>query len=226
MATAAAASLGVCFLLSTVYHVTSPSRKLAYWTRNLDYFGVYFAIAVSSLADYAIATRSFRNTRVLAIADVPIAAVIVFVFFVVRRVATSSQETWHGQLGGCSLAFGLFRRAHLDLKHAGVRQATSLLLVVAYFVGTPSLFLNFSTTQAVVVLTFQLLALASLVGGMLLDNVFLWPDRAMMSGKFKFLSSKSCGCALNSHAIWHVISVIAAIKSTAGREIGLSFLRL
>lgn len=39
MTTVAAWAVSFCFLSSTVYHVTSPSRRLAFFTRQLDFFG-------------------------------------------------------------------------------------------------------------------------------------------------------------------------------------------
>jgi hypothetical protein len=39
MTTVAAWAVSFCFLSSTVYHITAPSQRIAYWTRMLDFFG-------------------------------------------------------------------------------------------------------------------------------------------------------------------------------------------
>ena len=146
--TAAAAAGSFCFLSSTAYHITSPSRRLAYFTRSLDFVGIYTAVAIGNVADYAIATRSFSNVSILSILDGPLAAVLVCLFFLVRRGLLPSADSWSTYLGGCTLKMGLMRRGHLDLAHTGARQATSFLLATSYtpvsepfpFCSVPQLF--------------------------------------------------------------------------------------
>lgn len=223
---AVAAGAGAfCFLSSTVYHVTAPSRRLAFFTRQLDFVGIYLAIATGNVADYAIATNSFRNVSLLSILDAPLAAAIVCVFFLVRRGMLPSVDTWSTYLGGCTLKFGLLRRGHIDTIHTGTRQATSFLLAISYFVSTPSLYDELGTANASVVLGIELACFALLATGMLVDNAFAYPDENLAAGKGpNCLACPNAGCVGSAHALWHVLSVIAAVKGTASREYALYFL--
>lgn len=224
--TLAAGAVAFAFLSSTVYHVTSPSKKLAAWTRQLDYSSIYLALGFGYVADFSIATRSFQNTSVLSVLDGPLACVLVGVFFLIRRGLISTDKTWDTYLGGCTLSFGLMRRMHLDLNHTGVRQSTSFLLSISYFVTVPALYSNFGSNEATTILFLELLCLVILVAGMVLDNGFVFPDVALSEGKGpKFLVCKRCGCIGTSHAIWHILSVLAAAKGAASREYALSLQR-
>ena len=222
--TLAAAAACFCFLSSTVYHVTSPSEKLAFFTRQLDYTGIYVAIAIGSIADYAIATRSFENVSFLSIADGPIAAFLTCVFFLARRGLLPSADTWSSYLGGCTVSLGLFRRMHIDKAHTGTRQATSFLLAISYFVTTPSLFRTIGNENAFIVFGLEIGCLLVVLLGMAIDNTFSWPDSLLSKGKGpSFLVCKPCGCIGTAHSIWHALSVIAAVKGAVGRELALSW---
>ena len=222
--TAAAVAMSFCFFSSTVYHITSPSERLAFWTRQLDFTGIYTAIAFGCVADFSIATRSFQNVSLISILDVPIAALIVCVFFLFRRGLLPSSDTWSSYLGGCTATFGLFRRMHIDKAHTGARQATSFLLVTSYFVSTPSLFNTLGRPNAFVVVGIEIACLVSLVIGMVVDNAFVFPDKRLSEGKGpKFLVCKPCGCIGSAHAVWHIFSVIAAVKGSVARELALSW---
>ena len=223
--TIAAVSVCFCFLSSTIYHVTSPSEKLAFWTRQLDYTGIYAAIALGYIADFAIATRSFRNVSYLSILDGPIAAVCVCIFFLCRRGLLPSSDTWTSYLGGCTVNFGIMRRMHIDKAHTGTRQATSFLLAVSYFVTTPSLFKTLGIEKALVVVALEIACFLMLTIGMLVDNFFSWPDTRLANGKgLSFFVCKPCGCVGTAHSIWHILSVIGAVKGAVAREIALSWL--
>jgi len=226
LATSAAGAAAFAFLSSTVYHITAPSKALTVWTRQLDYVGIYTALGVGCVADLAIATRGFENVSILSVIDGPLACTATAIFFLVRRALTSSDETWDTYLGGCTLSFGLMRRGHLDLDHTGVRQSTSFLLSISYFVTIPTLYNNFGTQNATTILLLELGCLALLVIGMLVDNLVVYPDKALSSGKGpKLLVCKPCGCIGTSHALWHLFSVAAAIKGACSREFALSLQR-
>jgi hypothetical protein len=221
--TVAAGAGAFCFLSSTVYHVTAPSRRLAYFTRQLDFFAIYLAIATGNVADYAIATNSFQNVSMLSVLDGPLAAVLVCVFFLLRRGLLPSHDTWETFLGGCTLKFGLLRRGHIDTIHTGTRQATSFLLATSYFVSTPSLFNELGATDASVILGVELACFAMLAIGMLVDNAILFPDTMLAAGKGpNCLSCPNLGCIGSAHSLWHLLSIIAACKATFSREYALA----
>lgn len=220
--TIAAGAGAFCFLSSTVYHITAPSRRLAYFTRQLDFFGIYLAIATGNIADYAIATNSFQNVSILSILDGPLAALIVCLFFLVRRGLLPSADTWSTYLGGCTLKFGLLRRGHIDTVHTGARQATSFLLAISYFVSTPSLFNELGASDASVILGVEFACFAMLVIGMLIDNAFIFPDDSLAAGKGpNCLACPNVGCVGSAHSLWHILSVAAALKGTFSREYAL-----
>ena len=226
LTTVAAGGVAFAFVSSTIYHSTAPSKTLTVWTRQLDFVGIYSARALGSLADFAIATRSFQNVNILSVLDGPLACVLVGIFFISRRALLDTDATWSTYLGGCTLNFGLMRRGHLDLDHTGARQATSFLLAISYFTTVPSLYSNFGSTDATTVFVLELACLLLLVIGMVVDNVWVFPDDALAAGTGpKFLVCKSCGCIGTAHSIWHVLSVIAAVKGAGSREFALTLQR-
>ena len=213
-----------CFASSTVYHVTSPSKRLAYFTRQIDFAGIYAAIALGYVADYAIATRSFNNTSVLSVIDGPLACVLTLCFFLARRGLLPSSDTWSAYLGGCTVNFGLFRRMHVDKAHTGTRQATSFILAIAAFVSTPSLFKSIGTGNALVVVGLEVACFALLVVGMSIDNAGTWPDANLSAGRGpSMLVCKPCGCVGSAHALWHGLTIAAAVKVAVGRELALQW---
>jgi predicted membrane channel-forming protein YqfA (hemolysin III family) len=97
------------------------------------------------------------------------------------------------------------------------------LLSVAYFVTVPLLFDNFGTIEAMTIFLLELGCLGILVAGMVLDNHIVFPDVALSEGRGpRFLVCKGCGCIGSSHALWHILTVIAALKCQASREYALS----
>tara|TARA_B110000971_G_scaffold221687_1_gene269910 strand:- start:14 stop:1096 length:1083 start_codon:yes stop_codon:yes gene_type:complete len=224
LTTSAVVAVSFCFFSSAVYHITSPSQSLAFWTRQLDFLGIYTALAVGALADFAIATRSFQNVSIISIIDIPLACVLVGCFFFMRRGLTPSSETWASFLGGCTLNFGLFRRMHLDRVHTGARQSTSFILAIAYFTTVPAVFRNFGSTNGMTLLSIEIAALLALALGMVLDNGLVWPDVLMSRGKGpRFLVCKNAGCVGSAHTLWHMLTVVAAVKSSVGREVALGW---
>jgi hypothetical protein len=172
-----------------------------------------------------IATRGFASTPYLAIIDVPLAALITFIFFIVRRVMLPQDESWSTYLGGCTLYFGLMKRGHIDTAHAATRQATSLLLTLGYFTGQAASFETFGVETAAILLSIEIVGLLIVIFGMSLDNVFAWPDANLARGKGpRWLVCSGCGCVANGHALWHVLSVIVAIKGAIAREYALTIL--
>ena len=220
--TAAAGAVAFAFLSSTAYHITAPSKRLTYWTRQLDYIGIYVALSLGSVADYGIATRSFQNVSILSVIDGPLAATVTMIFFLSRRSLLPSDATWDTWLGGCTLSFGLMRKGHIDLDQTGIRQATSFLITIAYFVTVPTVFNNFGTRNAITVLMLEFGCLALLIIGMFLDNTIAYPDKLLSQGKGpKFLVCKSCGCigallhTFDTHSQPTVVCVFACLLQAA-----------
>lgn len=225
LATVSAGAMAFCFLSSSIYHITSPSKRLAYYTRQLDYGSIYLTIATSCLADLSVATRGFASVSYLSVIDVPLAALITFAFFIARRGMLPADESWSTYLGGCTLYFGMMRRNHLDTAHTATRQATSLLLTIGYFAGQAAAFETFGTQTAAVLLALEVFGLVVIIAGMSLDNVWTWPDVSLSQGKGpRWLACTACGCVASGHSLWHIVSLLVAIKSAVTREYALSIL--
>ena len=106
-----------------------------------------------------------------------------------------------------------------DSEHAGAREATSLMLAIAYFLYIPAAFSTLGTMVAGVVVALQVVSFLVILFGMLLDLIIGWPDKDILQGKAKWAACTDpcclipCGCALNSHGWWHIVSLISAISS-------------
>ena len=221
LVTLASVGIAFCFLSSAVYHVTSPSRRLAYYTRQLDFLGIYSGIVLGSLADISIATRGFEGVGFLSILDLPLAAALTFVLFLIRRFNVREDETWKTFYNKCSL--GLFRRTHLDINFAPVRASTSFILVTAFFTSTPSLFETLGSTNAGIILGLEILCFFTIVLGMYLDEKQEL-DKVLSNGKQRWLSCRNGGCVMSNHAFWHVLTLVGAVKATVSRELALMWM--
>jgi hypothetical protein len=217
------------FASSTIYHSTTPDRDVAYVTRLLDYAGIYFSITFSALADISVVTRGFYDIPWQAIVDIPAAATIIYTFFVLRRLYTPATTTWHERRPlACAIGNGLYSAGHYDLEHAGAREATSLMLAIAYFLYIPAAFSTLGTMVAGVVVALQVVSFLVILFGMLLDLIIGWPDKDILQGKAKWAACTDpcclipCGCALNSHGWWHIVSLISAALLAGAREYALA----
>jgi predicted membrane channel-forming protein YqfA (hemolysin III family) len=212
------------FLSSSIYHVTSPDKELSYYSRVLDFSAIYLGLGTSTVADVALSTNGFANVNVLSILDVPLAVGITLVFFLWKRWAVPMDSSWTSSSAfepRCSLSLGLFHFFHHDDEHSTVRQATSLVLASCYFVAVPAAYETFDTETATLIVVLQATAFGLLVAGMVIDNVLMWPDIKLIKGELSCLSCPRQGCMLNSHALWHLISLCSVAVAFVAREIGL-----
>jgi len=231
LTTASGWTIAAVFLTSSVYHGTAPDPGFSFVTRVLDYVAIYVGITVSTTADIAVATRGFQNVPVETVLDLPLAAGIIIAFFVWRRWLTPLDETWEDhqhrvnakKRPDCSLCIGLFSRGHCDGAHAHSRQATSLLIFANFFMSAPTAFALLGGNVASVVLTLQIFGFVLVVFGMAVDRVFEWPDAHLIEeDETCFACPQSCGGALNSHALWHIIATLSAACTVASREFALA----
>ena len=218
----AAFTAAFTFASSSIYHATSPDRELSACTRILDYLGIYLGIVVTALADISVVTKGFRNVPWVAILDVPIGAVAISLFFVWRRVRIPRHVTWQPEKSKCGLERGLYQLGHFDFHHSSLRESTTFLLALAYFMVVPAAIAVLGSETALVVLVLQGSAFLLLVFGMVLDRVLGWPDDSLAEGRLKWLACKLCDCVLNKHAIWHIIALLAASLGVFAREFALA----
>lgn len=229
LTSAAGWTISAVFLTSSIYHCTAPDLNFAMVTRVLDYAAIYIGIAVTTTADIAVATRGFVNVPAQTVADLPIAASLLVIFFAWRRMRLTGDSTWtkHEIISrsndGCLLGRGLFSYGHRDLAHIQMRQSTSLLLFGSYFMSVPAAMEVLGHDVARVVLLLQASAFVTVALGMAIDRVFHFPDGNLVEGSLTFLACpKTCGAVLNSHALWHIVAILSALLTVISREYALT----
>lgn len=224
----AAWTTALVFLASSLYHTTSPDIHFAAWTRVLDFMAIYVGLVTSATADVAVATRGFADVPVVTIVDIPVAGLLMVLFFVWRRARTPKDHTWEEDYADvprtveCSLGRGLFRRGHTDLHHSSLREATSLLLTAAYFMVVPAAVMTLGAGVSAVVIGLQVLGFVLLTGGMVLDRVLEWPNASLVQGEQACCYPNGCGCVLTSHGVWHLIALVSAAATVVAREYAMS----
>jgi predicted membrane channel-forming protein YqfA (hemolysin III family) len=230
LTSAAAWTIAVVFLTSSLYHCTAPDLNFAMVTRVLDYAAIYIGITVTTTADIAVATRGFVHVPAQTVVDLPASAVILIVFFVWRRSRLPGESTWtkheitSRSKDGCLLGRGLFSYGHRDLAHIQMRQSTSLLLFGSYFMVVPAAMEVLGHGVARVVLALQICAFVTVALGMAIDRVFEFPDGNLVEGSMTCLACPNTfGAVLNSHALWHLIAMVSAGLTVASREYALAY---
>ena len=204
------------FFTSAFYHTVSPDAELAKIGRQLDFVSIYVGVSVAFVADLCIVTREFSNVPIVAILDLPLAATLVAGFFAYRRYVLPGEATLVSEFD-CSRV-GMYRQWHSDLDSTAVRQASTLAMALFAFVLTPALFRNLPSAPAVV--TLQAVSFVSVLGGMLLDSVFQWPDVSMQKGSWAVFPR--FGCVVSAHSLWHVAALAAGVLSVAAREVAFA----
>ena len=212
----------VVFATSTCFHVYSAVPNLSYKLRVLDHSAIYISFAVANLCDVSIVTHHLENVPWQAVADPIFAALVLMVFFLYRRfvLPRSATEITYGECG-----LGLFRFQHSDLSHGALRSSGYAVLSFSFLLSIALAFKNLPYDAAEILAACNGSALVVLVAALLLDNVVIYPDRAYEKRFRQGLSpdlcfhSKTCGCAMTSHAIWHVLATLSIVILTTGREI-------
>lgn len=230
LTTAAGWTISGVFFTSSIYHFTAPDIRFSMVTRVLDYAAIYIGITVTTTADIAVATRGFVNVPGQTVADLPVAASLLIIFFIWRRCRLSGEYTWtkHGiisqSLDGCVLSRGLFSYGHRDLAHIQMRQSTSLLLFGSYFMIVPAAMEVLGHDVARVVLALQVSAFVTVAFGMAIDRVFEFPNKNLVEGSMSCLACpNSIGAVMNSHALWHVVAALSAMLTVISREYALAY---
>jgi hypothetical protein len=218
-------TIAAMFTVSLVYHVYNTVPGIASIARNADIIAIYLSIGIANVADASLLTNDFSNVPLQTAADPLITACVLVFFFATRRWFVPREETRDYQFED-SCALGLFRFQHSDLEHAGLRVAGVMTLTVSWVLSVSAAFKNLHPSVSAVWLSGVVFATVMLVSGVLFDNLLV-PDNAYAKGthvwwKCTGCNSKTLGCAMTSHAWWHVISFVGVVIMTAAREYGLS----
>ena len=150
------------------------------------------------------------------------AEVAISLFFLWRRVRIPRHVTWQADRASCTMGLGLFYKSHYDQHHAPLREATTFLLALSYFMVVPAAVATLGTDTAVVVLSLQGSGFLLLVLGMVIDRVLGWPDSQLVEGRMSWLACRACSCVMTTHGLWHVIAVLAAVVGAVAREYALA----
>jgi len=235
-ATVAAFGVVVTMISSAIYHSTAADMDISLLGRFLDYSSIYVGLVTTAVADIAVATNSFLNVPEIAVADIPAAGGVVFLFFMWRRTRIPARVTWarDASLGAaamrepCSMGRGLFKMQHFDLHHSQLRYATSVLLTAGYFAFAPAAFSTFSGPNIAIILSLQAAGFLVLSFGMYVDRVLMWPDTVLAKldsgapqGALSCVQCKPCGCVMTAHASWHVIAILSIALTCVAREYAL-----
>ena len=214
------------FLISATYHVYSANKFWSAITRLGDYFGIYLGIATGYLADLSVATLNLKNVSATSQANLDLwfAMAFMVVFFCIRRSLLSVDETRHLYFKNkCSL--GLARSTNVDLEHSSLRVTGGFIMAFSWILTMPLGVKNLEADCSAVFVWSHIIGTLILVGGMLLDNVFMYPDDWFMTSApprrcVCYSSREGCGGGwiCNSHALWHVIALMSTVSTTAGLE--------
>jgi len=206
----------VMFAVSVTYHVYCSVPGVAHYMRQFDHNAIAMSIGIAAMADASIASSNFTMATPHCIADVIVVTFLTVIYFSVRRALVPAEET---RIAWGSCALGLWRFQHSDKAHGGYRVSAYIVASSLFLLYIPGARRNVNSGSIVVYFAATSATFVLLVGGMLLDNVFVVPDRIYRK---EFLChSKRAGCVMTAHAWWHVLAVIAVAVSTLGREVAL-----
>jgi len=216
------------FAVSTVYHTYATVPFWGVGTRTLDHASIAVSLAAANVADLSMVTVNLKNTPIQSWIDPVAAAGVLVLYFSARRWYVPKEETKESQFDGKGCSLGLFRTFHSDLEHAALRASSTATLTLAWVMAIPAAWFNLTDLAASVWITGAVTGTVLLVGGVLLDNLSVIDNAIMRNGNAKWgpcqCASKQLGCALNTHALWHVIAILGAMAGISAREYGISTL--
>jgi len=223
------ASLVVTFVSSSVYHVYSADAEWGAYTRLGDYAGIYLSICTGTTTDVAIASVNLTDASWQAVADVWIGMVVLVAFFTLKRFVVPIETTRRPYfLNKCSL--GLARNTHVDLEHSALRAAAGIAMAFSWACALPAAFDAIELDCAWAIAAARIVATLTLILGMFVDNVLLYPDRWINNEDAK---KPMCLChnphdvfcggwVMTSHALWHWVALASVVIYTAGTEYAIA----
>ena len=216
------------FAVSTVYHTYATVPFWGVGMRTLDHASIAISIAAANVADLCMVTRNFIAAPAQGWLDPIVAAGVLVLYFGARRWYVPREETKEMLYSGEGCSLGLFRTYHSDLEHAALRASSTATLTVAWVLAVPAAWNNLDGVAAAVWFTGAATGTLLLVGGVVLDNMNSLDNMFLRKGNANFgpcnCASKTMGCALNTHALWHVIAILGAVAAIAAREYGIASL--
>jgi len=198
-------------------------------TRTLDHASIVVSLAVANVADLSMVTANFNNVPFQTWLDPIAAALMLVTYFVARRWYVPSTETEETQFDGVGCSLGLFRTYHSDLEHASLRTSGNVTLTLIWILAIPTALSNLTDVASLVWVVGVSSGTLLLIGGVVLDNMALVDNAIMRTGSADCglcsCASQTMGCAMNTHALWHVIAILGAVVGIGAREYGISTLK-
>ena len=233
-----AAVAAAMFGISTIFHIYATNTMLAAAMRQLDHGAIYVSLAMSVTGDIAISTLDFERIPWQTVGDAFFTALLLLCFFTYRRLILPEHAT---EVSWGSKCMGMFRFQHADFSHASLRASGYFLLMVLPLLIVPAAIANLSMENAVLLITVNAISAVLMIGGVLMDNIFIFPDTLYdayanpqnpngaaycREGVSKLpwwlcCHSQTLGCACISHAWWHVVAVLSTVVVFVGREVVL-----
>ncbi len=219
------AAFVVTFASSATYHVYSANEYWSSRTRLLDYAGIYLGISAGTLSDLSTVTLNLTDTPWQSIADVWVGMAVLVVFFFVRRMQLTVDQTRMPYLTNkCTLGFA--RSTNVDLEHSSLRAAAGVAMAFSWVQMIPGAFLTLEDDCAWMFAGSRFVGTGILIGGMVLDNVVLYPDMWFENDDAPpttcVCRSSRSGCGggwiCTSHSLWHLLALLSTVVTTAGTE--------
>ena len=200
----------VTFFISTSYHVCVPNRHLSKIMRELDYAFVLASFSLTIATDTTFALHAGPGLHAQTLLDIGASTTVAVLFFLVLSPSQNAQTTWivHG-----FAVKGTQRRYHSDADFAKTRQGVVLCVMLGWIMTMQLVW------QAVPPPASTLLIVAYVFGAVLLTATQI-NDLLQFTDQFLPDISNAAGWCrrVDSHSIWHIISVIATAFLVAARE--------
>lgn len=217
-------ALTLTFVVSVIFHVYCTVPRWAHIVRTMDHASIDVAIAVAVSADLAIVSEGYANLQWQTILDPIGVALVILLFFIYRRAVLPAEATLQ-TVGTCSV--GTRYNRHVDGVYGALRSATYVSLLLSFVSYTPA---ALRLAQGELLIISNLVGVLLLVVGMSWDSEVRIPDkfydnyarRQAMPWWLRACTCPTAGCAVTSHSIWHVVSVLSVTVQAVARELVLA----
>jgi hypothetical protein len=216
---ASIATFALTYGVSTAFHIYKTIESWAPWMRTADFSAVYLGLAVNGVTAVAIVGEDGRDTPFETWLDPLLAPVVLFVFFLVRRLLVDYDETYLADTVECEEL--PHRVWHSDLEHVTLRHSGSFALVYGWVLLAPTASLTLGAWLASLWVAAALASsLVLTFGGVLLAG--LLGD----GGRVACCSVGAAGgafCYMDEHAWWHIVACTANALMIVVREVVLAY---
>jgi predicted membrane protein len=216
-AVAAAGSAALVFAVSASFHMYRHVHEWGNFMRTADISSIYLTVALNCLADVAIVTTNFRSVRWQTVVDPLLSAVILCLFFLVRRVSTPLIETRRLIPHPHPRAHAHASVEHVDMEHAPIRSAVIALFSLCWIPCISPAFSALPHNLAFLWLFGTIASTFLLWAGSAMDSLHATSSRIGCEASIGL--GRGRGCFFDSHALWHVLSTLSVLLVLVIREV-------